>query len=207
MTPAEAIRGLLKHPGLADETQALEEALQIVEGVARVREALEAGDRNLSGVSRAAYHYVLEELAPGERPRVYRPADAPAKPGEYVETLQRQLHAERDCNLANTAELHRADALIGELREALWAVRVLDAYCRARNTSSDSQICFGVLTHKVRPRLYPTEPAFLCQTIGSRNGYVHQDLGEGETEDAARIAAAKALVAEDPTLNPPELDL
>jgi hypothetical protein len=91
MTPTEAIDFTLASVRcgefLMDDgaENALREALQIVEGVARVREALEAGARNLSGVSRAAYHYVLstdgvapwpagvelEELAPGERPRPY----------------------------------------------------------------------------------------------------------------------------------------
>jgi hypothetical protein len=62
MTPADAVRqaiDIIETKWLPERVNTLREALQIVEGVARVREALEAGARNLSGVSRAAYHYVL----------------------------------------------------------------------------------------------------------------------------------------------------
>lgn len=169
MTPAEAIELAIQDAREHDRwdrlnVTALREALQIVEGVARVREALDAGAQNLSGVSRAAYHYVLST-----------DGVAPWPAGIY--------EAERESNLANTAELHRADALIGELREALWAVRVLDRWAD-------------------RKRI-PT-PAVCPNLTGGFSVSIH---GVGATRDAARIAAAKALVTEDPTLNPPELEL
>lgn len=182
MTPAEAIDFTLASVRcgefLMDDgaEAALREALQIVEGVARVREALEAGARNLSGVSRAAYHYVLST-----------DGVAPWPAGVETGRISGPLTAERESNLANTAELHRADALIGQLREALWAVRVLDAWAK-------------------RERLRAPSPCRHADGIGwfiHARGYIKDQV----SPDAARIAAAKALVAEDPTLEPQELDL
>jgi hypothetical protein len=94
--------------------------------------------------------------------------------------------------LANTAELHRADALIGQLREALWAVRVLDAWAEKHIRRAPSPVCL------VDERWSVAVPIRVPGGSETRAFYA-------STPDAARIAAAKALVAEDPTLEPQEL--
>jgi hypothetical protein len=71
VTPADAIRQVMEYSRcIGGETPvALREALQIVENVTRVREALDAGAQNLSGVSRAALEVV--RLERGERPKPF----------------------------------------------------------------------------------------------------------------------------------------
>lgn len=92
-----------------------------------------------------------------------------------------------------------ADKEMADAR-ALWAVRVLDAHCRKVNGYTQ-RLPLDTITHKVRPALNALEPAFVCQTVRASNGYVvSQPGGGGATEDAARIAAAEALVAADPSL-------
>lgn len=96
--------------------------------------------------------------------------------------------AERESNLANTTELHRADALIGQLRK-LWAVRVLDSW-------ADRE-------HPRQAGYTPFECGQTYRQVVIADG--RRTYHDGVTRDAARIAAAKALVAEDPTLEPQEL--
>jgi hypothetical protein len=87
--------------------------------------------------------------------------------------------------------------LLRDEREALWAVRVLDAWA-------------GRLPYYRSVIVYRSKRADLgwqCTAAegSDEDGYDHRAVERGATADAARIAAAKALVAEDPTLNPPEL--
>jgi hypothetical protein len=90
--------------------------------------------------------------------------------------------------------------LIGQLREALWAVRILDRWA-ARDPVSH---CWFV-----KPRvgyLY----CWLSVTFTPSHDVGRRSWGTphfGPDENSARIAAAKALVAEDPTLEPQEIKL
>jgi hypothetical protein len=186
MTPAEALEIVIDSADgdlltvtdrpsrdylLNEKLPALREALAIVEGVARVREALEAGTRNLSGVSRAAYHYVLS-------------TDGAAAWPAGVETG-------RICGPLTNERVPRY-GLVGELREALWAVRVLDAWAERHIRRAPSPVCL------VDERWSVAVPIRVPGGSETRAFYASKP-------DAARIAAAKALVAEDPTLEPQEL--
>lgn len=80
------------------------------------------------------------------------------------------------------------DGALSEALEALWAVRVLDNYSEKYGVSTPAPI---------RTNDPKVTSCFVVWSMNMRAGHIY-----GATQDAARIAVAKVLVADDWTLSP-----